>query len=237
MKPYYSHAGITIYHGDCREILPHLPKVDLVLTDPPYGLAGAETEKNEYASFADDPGVVVALVKECLKVADRDVFVMTPGQALMFRYPEPDAIGAFYYPAGTGSCSWGFVGWQPIFYYGKDPYLAAGLGRRANSFRSTERAEVNGHPCPKPLQQWEDLVVRCSFEGQSVLDPFMGSGTTLVAAKQLGRKAIGIEIEEKYCEIAARRLSQEVFDFAEPTQTRRECESPILDGISTHTAA
>ena len=69
------------------------------------------------------------------------------------------------------------------------------------------------HPCPKPLSLWEELDKR--MKDGIVLDPFMGSGTTLVAAKELGRKAIGIEIEEKYCEIAVRRLAQEVLLFKE----------------------
>ena len=213
MKPYYQHAGITIYHGDCREILPTLPKVDLVLTDPPYGIGGADTAKNHYASFSDDPKHVTELVRDVIDHFRGHRLVMTPGQSQMFKYPEPDAIGAFYYPAGTGSCSWGFVGWQPIFYYGKDPYLANGKGRAANSYSSTEQSEQWGHPCIKQIKAWKWLTNRCSMAGEAILDPFMGSGTTLKAAKDLGRQAIGIEIEEKYCEIAAKRLSQEVLNF------------------------
>jgi site-specific DNA-methyltransferase (adenine-specific) len=78
---------------------------------------------------------------------------------------------------------------------------------------SGEAAEKNGHPCPKPIGQWKWLVNRATVVGDSILDPFMGSGTTLRAAKDLGRKAIGIEIEERYCEIAANRLRQEVLLF------------------------
>jgi site-specific DNA-methyltransferase (adenine-specific) len=78
----------------------------------------------------------------------------------------------------------------------------------------TETTEQNGHPCPKPYSAWRWLLERCSDENTVVLDPFCGSGTTLVAAKDLGLRAIGIEIEEHYCEIAAKRLSQEVLTFA-----------------------
>lgn len=210
MKPYYQDDAVTIYHGDCRDVLPTLPKVDLVLTDPPYGLAGDLTDKNDYESFQDNADEVTALVLEVLKTAKTERFVMTPGQSQMFKYPPPLAVGAFYYPAGSGSCSWGFVGWQPIFYYGKDPYLQRGKGRAMNSHSSTEQAEKWGHPCPKPIGAWSWLMNRASFKGETILDPFMGSGTTLRAAKDLGRKAIGIEIEEKYCEIAAKRMAQEV---------------------------
>jgi len=73
------------------------------------------------------------------------------------------------------------------------------------------------HPCPKPLSLMFELLTLFTDEGEPVLDPFMGSGTTLRAAKDLGRRAIGIEIEEKYCEIAAKRLSQEMLDFS-PTK-------------------
>lgn len=213
MKPYYEEDGITIYHGDCREILPTLPKVDLVLTDPPYGLTDNNTDKNAYGLFIDTSENVFNVVSWVLNFYKDQRLVMTPGQKMMFKYPEPIAVGAFYYPAGSGSCSWGFVGWQPIFYYGKDPYLQRGKGRAMNSSISTEQADKNGHPCPKPVKQWQWLMQRCSFDGETIIDPFMGSGTTLRAAKDLNRKAIGIEIEEKYCDIAVKRLRQEVFSF------------------------
>jgi site-specific DNA-methyltransferase (adenine-specific) len=211
VKPYYQDSAVTIYNCDCREILPTLEPVDLVLTDPPYGLQQKNTVKNKYKSFNDDPTQVESLVKFVIENAKYKRLAMTPGQSMMFRYKEPNAIGAFYYPAATGSCSWGFVGWQPIFYYGKDPYLQHGKGRVMNSYSSTESDSGWGHPCVKPLNAWKWLLSRCSIEQtDTILDPFMGSGTTLRAAKDLGRKAIGIEIEEKYCEIAANRMSQEV---------------------------
>jgi site-specific DNA-methyltransferase (adenine-specific) len=213
LKPYYQDSAVTIYHGDCREILLELPEIDMVLTDPPYGLENCETDKNNYESFSDNSEEVTKIVKNLLWFFKGKRFVMTPGQKQMFKYPEPKAIGAFYYPAGTGSCSWGFVGWQPIFYYGKDPYLQDMKGRVMNSFSSTEMSEKNGHPCPKPIKAWTWLLNRTSRINETILDPFMGSGTTLRAAKDLNRHAIGIEIEEKYCEIAARRMAQEVFDF------------------------
>jgi hypothetical protein len=146
-------------------------------------------------------------------IAHADCVVMTPGLAAMFDYPEPRAVGWIYYPSGANSGPWGFVCGQPIFYYGKDPYLAKQLGRLPNCFASTESAGDSEHPCPKPIGQMKWLVNRASLDGDIILDPFMGSGTTLRAAKDLGRKAIGIEIEERYCEIAAKRMAQEVFNF------------------------
>ena len=195
----------TLYLGDCLEILPTLGKVDAVVTDPPYGLAGV-TEKALYASFDDTPEQVKHLVESVLSCGKWERMVMTPGQNMMFEYRKPDAIGAFYYPAGTGSCSWGFVGWQPIFYYGKDPRLADRKGRAHSCFQSTESADKNGHPCPKPLKTWERLTERVTRPGETILDPFMGSGTTGVACMNLGRKFIGIEIEPKYFEIACERI-------------------------------
>jgi site-specific DNA-methyltransferase (adenine-specific) len=110
--------------------------------------------------------------------------------------------------------------WQPILVYGTDPYLKRGMGSRPDTISvgagGAGLGEVGAseHPCPKPLDVWKRILLRVSpVEGELVLDPFMGSGTTLRAAKDLGRKAIGIEIEERYCEIAAKRLAQEVLPF------------------------
>lgn len=223
MKPYYEHAGITIFHGDSREILPLLPTqtFDLVLTDPPYGIEGASGAINEArakgnytAKFADNEEylrtVVVPIV--VLLIAATPCVVLTPGNKHFSLYPQPDSFGAFYQPAAVGLQVFGNLDAQPIFYYGKNP-TKKNMGTPC-SYLLTESPGKNGHPCPKPINVWMRLLANMSLPGQTVLDPFLGSGTTLVAAKILGRKAVGIEIEEKYAEIAAKRLQQEVL-FAE----------------------
>lgn len=131
------------------------------------------------------------------------------GARMLFIYPEPDAIGAVFTPSGAGHSPWGFQCSHPILYYGKDPYLADGLGPRPNGFRDEQPNRENiDHPCPKPVKWMRWAVNRASRYGETIIDPFMGSGTTLRAALDLGRNAIGIEIEERYCEIAVRRLAQ-----------------------------
>lgn len=215
MEPYYQHAGITIYHGDCRDILPQLARFDLTLTDPPYGIG------ESYASFSDTRERVRSLVSEFMPLIlqSSSRILLTPGNRNGWFYPEPEWTLAWIFPAGAGANPWGFTCWQPILAYGKDPYLAHGLGGRPDIFIHTETSERNGHPCPKPIGLWKKLLLRGSvLETDLVFDPFCGSGTTLRAAKDLGRKAVGIDIEEQYCEIAARRLSQEVLHFETTTE-------------------
>ena len=237
-KPYYDHAGITIYHGDCREILPLLPKVDLVLTDPPYGVNGgsgtkgiARSHKHCYLSIPDSPEWVKAEVIprfcECLEICERAI--VTPGSIVFCSYPQPDSFGSLVQWACVGMQKWGRADSQPIFYYGRYPRVGKTIS--FCSFNSTRPPEDNGHPCPKPIGVWKSLLSKGSLEGETVLDPFMGSGTTLRAAKDLGRKAIGIEIEEKYCEIAAKRMSQEVFDF----MVAEACQPEPSPAAPTHT--
>lgn len=207
----------TLYCGDSRDLLASLEGVAAVITDPPYGVGydGSATkdggrDEGGYLSFDDTPenikALIVPIVAECIKRFPR--LCMTPGPANMFLYPNPRAVGAIYYPAGANSGPWGFVCSQPIFYYGKDPYLANGLGRRANSFEAHAGAEKNGHPCPKPLDQMKWLVNRASLAGETVFDPFMGSGTTGVACVSMGRDFIGCEIEPTYFDIACRRIEE-----------------------------
>ena len=226
LKPYYEHAGITIYHGDCREILPTLPKVDAVITDPPYGVMLGEAANGQardkkqtaYTMFSDTPEylreVVVPAFASALQNAKRAI--CTPGNRNVFLYPPADDIGVWYNPAGTDRGKWGYILAHMILYYGKDP--RAGKCATASSAWGLNDAigdlKQKLHPCPKPELFMHWMVKKGSTEEETILDPFMGSGTTLVAAKNLGRKAIGIEIEERYCEIAAKRLSQEVFDFS-----------------------
>ena len=97
--------------GDCLDVMKELGPVDAVLMDPPYGLGDAKTEKNNYSTFSDNPDEVLALVSSVIDWGNYQRLVMTPGQKMMFRYKEPTSIGAYYYPSGSGSCSWGFVGW------------------------------------------------------------------------------------------------------------------------------
>jgi DNA modification methylase len=217
MTPYYDEAGITIYHGDCRDVLPPLGLVDLVLTDPPYGNA---TDYDEHDDTPHGLEQIIAATMPLMRQVAR-VVVLTPGIANVHRYPPPTWLLAWVQAHGSGTGKWGFNEWQPVLVYGTDPYLSAGKGRRPDVIRSRigggalvkERAAI-AHPCPKPLDFWTRLLIRCSPDPtDTILDPFMGSGTTLRAAKDLGRRAIGVDISERYCEVAARRLGQGVLDF------------------------
>ena len=219
IEPYYNEDGITIYNADCRDVLPQLERVDLVLTDPPYGVEGGhggqlkDYRKADYApNFADTPdyikSVCVPVIEQCLILAK--TVVMTPGTRCLCSYPQPDEVGAFYAAASSRIGKFGFQNLHPIFFYGF--YKNRGKGALHTVFPMNETAEKNGHPCPKPFKAWKWLLNRCLDSGV-VLDPFMGSGTTLRAAKDLGLKAIGIEIERKYCDIAIERLRQQAFSF------------------------
>lgn len=218
IKPYYEEPDITIYHGDCRDILPHLGSVDLVLTDPPYGIgkmvsgtmSNARLHKTKYASFIDSEdyvkSVCIPAIEKCLMISKR--MILTPGSRCLKFYPQWDSFGVFYAPANVSMQRWGSGDCWPILYYGK-PY---DIGKKIHkcSYVLTEPPSSKFHPCAKPIKIWKKILETRSQTTDIILDPFMGSGTTLRAAKDLGRKAIGIEIEEKYCEIAVRRLRQEV---------------------------
>lgn len=208
MKPYYQDEYVTIYHGDCREVIPDLVGIDLVLTDPQYGVGF------KYANDDDDASIILPMNLEvlsmCRKIAER--VVLTPGIKHLFAYPKPDHVGSFFYPAGCGVSAWGFICWQPILFYGRDPF-AGNKGSRPDSWKSKEASPKNGHPCPKPQTQWNWLLARVSKPTDLILDPFAGSGTTGRAAKDLGRKCVLIEREEMYCEIAARGMGQETLQL------------------------
>lgn len=202
MKPYYEKDGMTIYHGDCREILPTLEPVDLVLTDPPYGInyRSGQTGKLPRQIVGD----------ETTELRD---------WLLNYRLPKPLACFATwrcqppYPPRGCmGDLSFP---WSPTFeliwVYGD-----GWEGHRGDAVLTSKTIVTWNtgptrrlHPHEKPVDLMEQLLLKAPNAG-TILDPFMGSGTTLRAAKDLGRRAIGIEIEERYCEIAAKRMSQEV---------------------------
>lgn len=217
MKPYYGpHAGITIYNADCREVWPQiLSAVNALICDPPYGVAfkGKATKHTEASGGylgCDDSQVGPEMVIQILPFVERAV--VFPGIRNLFYYPPPRDVGCVYCPSGAGTGPWGFTCFHPILFYGLRP----GGPTSPSSIVSFDLANCDGHPCPKPLQWMKWLVKIASVCGDSILDPFMGSATTLVAAKQLGRHAIGIEIEERYCEIGAKRLEQEMLPFTDP---------------------
>jgi DNA modification methylase len=129
----------------------------------------------------------------------------------MFLYPNPSVIGGFYQPAAVGMTSWGFCGYNPVLFYGKDP--RGGKGSRNTMMSLTEGPSDDRHPCAKPISAMKWMVNFATLADEMVIDPFCGSGTTLVAAKDLGRQAVGVDISESYCEIAANRLRQSVLNF------------------------
>lgn len=222
MKPYYEKDGIIIYHGDCLDILPALGPVDLVLTDPPYGVGlgrhadsketrpGVGLKKQGYGMYDDTYANfiknIVPALRLSLALAPRAMVFCADTR--MWDLPRPDAVTAVYLPSGQGRTCWGFQNLAHLLLYGTAPHL--NLGAKNMALSSTATSESNGHPCPKPIEWLRWAVSLGSDAGDTILDPFMGSGTTLRAAKDLGRQAIGIEIDERYCEIAANRLAQEV---------------------------
>lgn len=212
--PYYDQDGITIYNADARTVMLALRQMDAVITDPPYGVG--ETIKSGITKDMDKAGydiyedtaenykkIVVPIIEHCLTISKR--MILTPGNRNFCFLPQPDDFGCFYQPATSSMSRWGRPDAQPIFYYGKIPYPNQ---QHFNSYKLTERPSCDKHPCSKPMQAWMWIVAKGSLEGETILDPFMGSGTTLVAAKRLGRKAIGIEISQDYCDLAIQRLSQ-----------------------------
>jgi site-specific DNA-methyltransferase (adenine-specific) len=200
VKPYYDHAGITIYHGDCFETLPKLGMWDLTLTDPPYGVGFADWDK----AVPSKEWLEVCLLRSALTI-------ITPGNRNHYDYPKPKWTLCWFRPGSTQRADGGgFSHWEPVLVYGGNPFAFD-----AKEFNPQTGEANSGHPCTKPMSVWKWLISGGlgDKDACTIVDPFVGSGTTLVAAKDMGHRAIGIEIEERYCEIAAKRLSQEVFEF------------------------
>jgi len=190
-------------------------KFDAVVTDPPYGIDGGRGNinrrrgKGNYSrAFTDTPEyiktVVVPIVELLRKLCG--CVVLTPGNKNFCLYPQPDSFGCFYQPASVGLQVFGNCDAQPIFYYGKNA-TKKNMGKSC-SFQLTERPEDTGHPCTKPLKIWMRLLESVTLPGMTILDPFMGSGTTGVACVKMGRNFIGIEIDPHYFAIAKRRIKE-----------------------------
>ena len=220
-EPYYQRDGITIYCAECRDVLPHLPKPDLVLTDPPYGIGwtrGIHAARNSIsnAGIVNDEDVTVrdealeylASIPAIVFGSFYAPFPKNVKQVLVWKKPDDSGV--------VGSTTGYRRDVEPVFLVGPWPFQNvkwSALLTSRGAFRGHTAAET-GHPHAKPIDLVSLLIERIPT-AQNILDPFMGSGTTLRAAINLGRKAIGIEIEERYCEIAVKRLQQSVMQFAE----------------------
>ena len=230
MKPYYERGGITIYHGDAREILPIIApqSIDLLATDPPYGAGYVSSFRSVRTDVArpihgdEDLSALSAILALCvpLLAPDRHVYYFasadeTIGAACACLPSEWEFRRLLCWDKGNWGmgdleCDYGQQ-WEAIIFAtnGRHPLnpprpssLLRPFGRGAGS--------TWDHPTQKPVALMKYLIEKSTAPSHVILDPFMGSGTTLRAAKDLGRRAIGIEIEERYCEIAAKRLQQEV---------------------------
>lgn len=208
--PFFEDSYSAVYLGDCREVLPGL-NADVVITDPPYGV------DLKYEGAKDDREAYDAVVRPVLELC-RDIaplVVVTPGIGNAWSLPAPDWVVSWYKPGSTRRNKWGgFNEWEPVFIYGSPQQRVMHDVVRLPSVSNLRRdPEANVHPCPKPLGLLSWLVEQFTQPGDVVLDPFMGSGTTLKAAKAAGRQGVGIEWEEAYCESAVRWLAQGVLDL------------------------
>lgn len=209
MKPYYEEAGIQIFHGDCREILPCLPKADLVLTDPPYGIdkdgqkpsTGAHGGRKAYEFGGWDAERPPKEAFDLLRVASRNQIIWGGNY---FADLLPATAGWLVWDKGQRiNQSDGELAWTSF-----DRALRIAMFNRVELM-------LDGayYPTQKPiaLMKWCISLVP---DARAVLDPFCGSGSTLRAAKDMGLNAVGIDRREQACEIAANRLRQQVLAFA-----------------------
>jgi DNA modification methylase len=211
VTPYYQDDLVTIYHGDCREIRGWLD-ADVLITDPPYGVGGA-LSMGGFASerrFGKQTWDDLDLRDEVLALwGDRPAAVFGSPRRLDRppRYREVPLIWDKGDMVAMGDTSFPWRATYEIIYVSGKPWRGFRDPAVLRWPHYSLAASETGHPSVKPQPLMQTLI------GKSIgliADPFLGSGSTLVAAKTLGRKAIGIEIEERYCEIAAQRCSQEV---------------------------
>jgi modification methylase len=242
MKPYYEQDGMVIYHGDCLDVMDAWPecfRVDITVSSPPYNTISAvaasgmmrESSHKQlagYLSHADD------MPEESYAAWMRDVFSRCRHVSMGLvwinhktRYRDRSGIhplAIFPWPfysevVWDRGCSVTLnarkfaPSHEYLYAFGVPHFWDNSLNTNMTVWRINPERGIPDHPCPFPAELASRCIAASCPPSGTVLDPFMGSGTTLVAAKRLGRKAIGIEREEKYCEIAARRLSQGALDL------------------------
>lgn len=189
-------ANIELHLGDCLDVMRGMPDgcVDAVVTDPPYGVGFRGSSWDAF---------IPEWIAQARRISGTVVF--TTGPTTLWEYPVPDWVGCWYREASNSrSLLGGFSHWSPIVIYGKPHFKIDSI-----KLHALQHAYPRGfpHPSPKPeaLMRW--MVQNSTTEGDTVLDPFMGSGTTGVACVQTGRNFVGIEIDPGYYAIAQRRIA------------------------------
>lgn len=244
MNPYYSAGGVALYHGDCREILPSIARVDCAITDPPYGETSLDWDVavRDWCDALPTPSLwcfgslrmfmLHAAEFSGWKLAQDLVWEKHNGSnssndrfrrvhELIAHFYRGDWASVFHAPQFTMDATaravrrkarppqWGNIGGHSYTSVDGGPRLMRSVQFVRSCHGSAE------HPTQKPVALLQRLIAYSAPVGGLVLDPFSGSGSTLVAARLEGRRAIGIEVSEAYCEVAARRLSQGVLRFGE----------------------
>ena len=225
MRPYYEQDGIVIYHGDCREILPL--EADVLLTDPPYSSGGFQEAGKSTGSIGTRSSSTIAndnlstrgyrrLMREVLRGCRVDeVYMFTDWRMWIETFDALEDGGwrvrnMLVWDKRTMGMGMPWRNQHELIAFAKRTAGELRAGNRGNVLGAS-RSGNEHHPTEKPLDLVHGILSN-ALEG-TVLDPFMGSGTTLVAAKNAGRGAIGIEVDERYCEVAAKRLAQGVLDL------------------------
>lgn len=208
LAPYYDDGQITVYNADCLSVLPHISDAACVLTDPPYNVGieygTADDNRGDYPEWCG------RWFAECRRIAP--CVALTPGHRNVGMWhrlgDDPNWIVAWHKPAAMGRSPVGFNNWEPVLLWGKTVKQTADVVVAP----IVADCAIDFHPCPKPIKWATGLLDILSRPGDLVVDPFMGSGTTMRAARDMGRRYIGIEVSTEFCEQAVRRLDQGVFD-------------------------
>jgi len=216
--PYYDRDGISIYCGDCLEVMPQLDvTVDCIITDPPYGI------NFKYNEYIDSPLGYSEFMQEFLFLAKAKAVNEAPFFVWQAMKNAPNWHEWFPHRFRIFAACKAFsqflptpiqYSWDPVIFWGEIPNSPSCYSRDYSEQRTTQFGagrEKISPPCPRPLQQVAYIVSMACNAGALVLDPFLGSGTTLLAAQNEGLRAIGIEISEEYCKVAVDRLRQPSF--------------------------
>jgi len=233
-QPYYEDDFVTLYNANAFEIMSRLQNehVDAVITDPPYSErthANAKSNRgkghgNKTIDFQAFTDIDLMNAYEEMGRVTRSWVVSTIDYSFAARFDTEPPKGLVQKRIGVWvktnpmpqiSADRPAQGWEAISYMHRSDSSSAWNGGGNHGNYISPLASPTGHPTPKPLNMFTSFVERFTLPGQMILDPFAGGGTTLLAARNLSRKIIGVELSEEYCELAARRLSQQVFDFEE----------------------